>query len=69
MMLQKLGKTIRDFRMRNHLSQSELADLINLPAQSKISSWERNCRIPDVFEAQRLAQVFGVTIDDLLAYG
>ena len=49
-----------------HLSQTELAHLLDIPSQSKISSWENNTCVPDVFEAQKLAQIFGVSLEELL---
>ncbi len=61
-----LGKNIRNLRLKNRLSQAALADLINVPSQSKISAWESDQSLPDVFEAQRLSQVLGVSLEELL---
>ncbi len=63
-----LGKNIRTLRLKKRLSQAELADLINIPSQSKISAWESDKSVPDVLEAQRLAQTLGVSIDVLLRF-
>ncbi|WP_052354192.1 helix-turn-helix transcriptional regulator [Flectobacillus major] len=61
-----LGKNIRNLRLKNCLSQAALADLINIPSQSKISAWESDKSIPNLLKAQRLAQVFGVNLDFLV---
>lgn len=64
--MQNLGKTIQKLRKEKRLSQTELAHLTNIPSQSKISSWENGTCIPDVLEAQKLAQIFGVSLESLL---
>ncbi len=61
-----LGKTIRNLRLKNRLSQAALADLINIPSQSKISAWESDQSVPNLLEAQKLCHVFGVSFDELL---
>ncbi len=64
--MQNLGKTIQKLRKENCLSQTELAHQLDVPSQSKISSWESGTCIPDVLEAQKLAQLFGVSLEHLL---
>jgi transcriptional regulator with XRE-family HTH domain len=64
--MQNLGATIRQLREKHRYSQSALAHLINIPSQSKISAWESDQTIPDVFEAQRIAKVFGISVDEFL---
>jgi transcriptional regulator with XRE-family HTH domain len=68
-MQQSLGKRIRLLRKEKRLSQTELAHLSDIPSQSKISSWESGICIPDVWEAQKLAQIFGVSLEYLLSEG
>jgi transcriptional regulator with XRE-family HTH domain len=64
--MQSLGTTIRNLRLKNKLSQTELAHLINIPSQSKISAWESDNSLPDVLEAQKLAEVFDLTLEELV---
>ncbi|MEY4539544.1 MAG: hypothetical protein RLZZ306_1301 [Bacteroidota bacterium] len=64
--MQNLGTTIQKLRKALHLSQTELAYLLNIPSQSKISSWENGTCVPDILEAQKLAQIFGVSLEFLL---
>jgi len=63
-----LGKNIRNLRLKNRLSQAELADLVQIPSQSKISAWESDKSVPNVIEAQRLAQTLGVSLNTLLRF-
>ncbi len=60
-----LGKNIRNLRLKNRLSQAALADLINIPSQSKISAWESDQSVPNILEAQKLCQVFNISLDEL----
>lgn len=64
--MQNLGTTIQKLRKEHHLSQTELAHQLDIPSQSKIPSWESGTCIPDVVEAQKLAQLFGVSLEFLL---
>lgn len=53
-------------KMRN-LSQEELADMIGVSRQT-LSKYETGESLPDIEKCRLLADVFGVTIDDLLNY-
>ena len=64
--MHNFGETIQKLRKEKRLSQTEVAHLLDIPSQSKISSWESGTCIPDVLEAQKLAQLFGVTLAFLL---
>jgi transcriptional regulator with XRE-family HTH domain len=64
--MQNIGTTIRNLRIQHRLSQLALAELLDLPAQSKISSWESGKTIPDMLEGQKLAKIFGVNLEELL---
>lgn len=60
---------IQELRKQKRLSQTELAHQLDVPSQSKISSWENGTCIPDVLEAQKLAQIFDVSLAFLLGDG
>ena len=60
-----LNDVIKSLRKRRGLTQSELAEHLNL-SQSTIASWENGSRRPDLDFLPKLAQFFGVTVDDLL---
>jgi transcriptional regulator with XRE-family HTH domain len=64
-----IAKNIQKLRKEKRLSQTELAYLSDVPSQSKISDWENGRAIPDLLEAQKLTQIFGVSIEYLLSDG
>ena len=55
---------IRELRLNNNISQKKLADAIGV-AQSSINYWEKGQRTPSVDAAQRLADYFNITLDEL----
>ena len=60
-----LGSYIRFLRMQNHLTQSQLAEKLNITGKA-VSKWERGLSYPDVVLFPKLADVLGVDVNDLL---
>lgn len=60
----ELGKKIRQLRFRAGLTQEQLAERLNLSPQS-VSKWETGAAMPDITALPLLAEIFGVSIDDL----
>ena len=60
----ELGKKIRQLRFRAGFTQEQLADRLGIGAQA-VSKWENSVAMPDISLLPLLAEVFGVTIDDL----
>ena len=60
----ELGKKIRQLRFKAGLTQEQLADKLGIGAQS-VSKWENAVAMPDISTLPLLAEVFGVSIDDL----
>ena len=58
---------ILKLRMQKGLSQDELAEKIMVTRQA-VSRWENGESLPDIERCKRLADVFGVTVDDLINY-
>ena len=56
-----------ELRKLNDMSQEELADLIGVSRQT-LSKYETGESLPDIEKCKLIADVFGVTIDDLLNY-
>lgn len=54
-------------RKRNHLSQEELAEKIGVFRQT-LSKYETGESLPDIGICKILADLFGVTLDDLVNY-
>ena len=62
----QLGANIGIFRKRCGLTQAKLAEKLNY-SDKAISKWERGESLPDVLTLIQLAELFGVTVDKLLA--
>ena len=62
---QIVAENITRLRTAANLTQAELGSMVNYSDKS-ISKWERGDAIPDVRVLLQLAQIFGVTVDDLL---
>lgn len=54
-------------RKINHMSQEELAEKLDISRQT-LSKWETGESLPDIEKCMLLADVFGVTLDDLVNY-
>ncbi len=59
-----IGTKIFELRSAKNLSQSDLADLLNVSRQS-VSKWETDAAVPDLDKLIKLCDVFGVTLDEL----
>ena len=60
-----LGKNIVRLRTKENLSQSDLADMLDVSRQS-ISKWETDTSIPELDKLLKLSELFGVTLDELV---
>ena len=59
-----LGKKIKQLRFKAGLTQEQLAEKAGVSPQS-VSKWENAVAMPDISALPLLAEIFGVTIDDL----
>lgn len=60
-----LGETLKEHRLTMGISQSELARATDIKQQN-ISRWENNTHIPDVLECIKLADFYGISLDELV---
>ena len=60
----ELGAKIKHLRCKSGLTQEQLAEKLGLSAQS-VSKWENAVAMPDITLLPRLAEEFGVSIDEL----
>lgn len=60
----ELGKRIKQLRFKAGLTQEQLAEKLGIGAQS-VSKWENASAMPDITALPLLAEIFGVSIDDL----
>lgn len=60
-----LGKTIKELRLEEGISQRELGNRLNVCNQT-VSFWESGQREPDLDTLLKIAKYFNVTADYLL---
>ena len=60
----ELGKKIKQLRFKAGMTQEQLAEKLGIGPQS-VSKWENAVAMPDISTLPLLAEIFGVTIDDL----
>ena len=57
--------SIREFRVRQGMSQQELAEELGVSSVA-VSKWERGQTQPGIQALTQMADIFGVTVDDLI---
>ena len=62
---QGLGATIAMLRKEKGLTQLELANLLGVTDKA-VSKWERDLSWPDVGTLPRLAEILGISVDELM---
>ena len=62
---QTLGTTISSLRKEKEMTQLELAEKMNVTDKA-VSKWERDLSCPDVNTLPRLAEIFDVSVDELM---
>lgn len=63
----KLAENIKFYRNELGLTQRTLAEKV-LVAQSRLSNYENGFGTPDVYTLCRLAEIFGITLDELVEW-
>ena len=63
---QIVARNITNFRKANGLTQLELAEKLNY-SDKAVSKWERGESLPDVYMLQIIAEMFGITLNDLVS--
>ena len=64
-MSESLGQRLQRLRKRANLTQEEVATKLNITPQA-ISKWENDVSAPDISLLGEIADMFGVTVDELL---
>lgn len=64
-MEQTIGKQILENRKRLKMTQDQLAEQLGVTAQA-VSKWENNQSCPDITMLPKLAEIFGISTDELL---
>lgn len=61
-----IAKNISELRKASNLTQAQLAEQLSYSDKS-VSKWERGDGVPDVVVMQKMAELFGVTLNDLVS--
>ena len=61
------SENLIQLRKINQMSQEELAEKVNVSRQT-LSKWETGDSLPDIEKSMLLAEIFGVTLDELVNY-
>lgn len=62
----QLGERIYKLRTKKEMSQGDLAEALSVSRQS-ISKWETNGSVPELDKLVKLSELFGVSLDELVA--
>lgn len=60
-----LGMMIASLRKENGMTQLDLAEKMGVTDKA-VSKWERDLSYPDVNSIPKLAEIFGISVDDLM---
>ena len=60
-----IGEKIKELRRNAKMTQSDFAKQMNVSCQA-VSNWERGTALPDLENLTKIAESFGVLVDDLL---
>lgn len=63
--MKQIGKKIINLRKENNMTQMELADKLGISFQA-VSNWERGNTMPDISKLPELAEIFHISVDELL---
>ncbi|MCH5304108.1 MAG: helix-turn-helix transcriptional regulator, partial [Ruminococcus sp.] len=62
---QTFGEMISSLRKSNGMTQLELADKMGVTDKA-VSKWERDLSCPDINSIPKLAEIFGISVDELM---
>jgi transcriptional regulator with XRE-family HTH domain len=63
---QRIAANMAHYRKLNNMTQSELAERISYSDKS-VSKWERAEGVPDIYVLSALAELFGVSVNDIIS--
>jgi len=66
-MKMKIAENIKFYRKQLGLTQGQLAEMLN-GKKSLVSNYENGYSTPDIYTLCKLADIFDVTLDELVEY-
>ena len=61
-----ISKNLVELRTQAHLTQLQLAEMLNY-SDKAVSKWERGEAIPDLRVLMQLAEIYGITLDEIVS--
>ncbi len=61
-----IAKNLTELRTHAHLTQLQLAEMLNY-SDKAVSKWERGEAIPDIRVLIKLAEIYNITVDDIIS--
>lgn len=61
----ELSKKLKELRKKRNITQEQLAGFLEVSPQA-VSRWECGLTCPDISNLPRIAELFGITVDELL---
>jgi len=62
-----IGTNIKRLRVNKGITQEQLGDVLGVSSQA-VSKWENESTLPDILSLPKLAEYFGISIDELMGY-
>ena len=62
-----IGNSLFHATKKSGFTQEEIAKKIGVSRQT-ISKWETNETVPDIYQSKKLAQIYNVSLDDLIVF-
>jgi len=63
--MESFGTRLANLRREHNLTQNDIADRLSISAQA-VSKWENDLTSPDIDTLLKLADIFDITVDELL---
>ena len=63
-----IAKNLTELRTCAHLTQLQLAEMLNY-SDKAVSKWERGEAVPDIRVLKKLADIYNITVDDIITDG
>lgn len=62
-----IGNNIKRLRQNKGVTQEQLGEALGVSSQA-VSKWENESALPDILTLPKLADYFGITIDEVMGY-
>jgi transcriptional regulator with XRE-family HTH domain len=60
-----MGEVISEYRKENNMTQAVLAEKMGVTDKA-VSKWERNISCPDICTIPKLAEILGISVEELM---